>query len=234
MGLYLMNEMVIELGKALVNELSLDPGVDTLAKWMAHYIAEKMIVSETAAGKNKDDADKECFETILKLWQHRSMYPEGKNPYERFEPIFKTLEKLDHEGSGLFYNRRFNYGKNDVKAPPEVKQWLDRALDIDQVARIWMEYVLHQATLSATDEDTAKWLDNSNDLEDSIDSEIIMQLLHRVDTNDKDLNAQDMKQRDIDRINAKIDKLLTFREFSETLINRLKQEIDEIKLNEIL
>ena len=35
-----IQERAISLGKALVQELELEPGVDTLSRWMAHYVAE--------------------------------------------------------------------------------------------------------------------------------------------------------------------------------------------------
>ena len=36
------SDSVLALGKKLVDELGLDQSVDTLGRWMAHYIAEKM------------------------------------------------------------------------------------------------------------------------------------------------------------------------------------------------
>ena len=41
-----IQKRIINLGKALVEEIGLDPGVDTLARWMAHYIAEQMEIAE--------------------------------------------------------------------------------------------------------------------------------------------------------------------------------------------
>ena len=39
---------VLELGKILVRELKLDPGVDTLGRWMAHHIAELIRAADEA------------------------------------------------------------------------------------------------------------------------------------------------------------------------------------------
>ena len=77
-----MRKRIINLGKALIEELGLDPGVDTLARWMAHYIAEQMTIAENATGDDKIEAEQHCFETILKLWQHRSSLPNGRRPFE--------------------------------------------------------------------------------------------------------------------------------------------------------
>lgn len=43
----------MNLGKALVKELNLDPGVDTTARWMAHYIAEQIERAENSTGAEK-------------------------------------------------------------------------------------------------------------------------------------------------------------------------------------
>jgi hypothetical protein len=40
-------EKVINLGKLFVQELKLEPGVDTFSRWMAHYLAEKIICCGT-------------------------------------------------------------------------------------------------------------------------------------------------------------------------------------------
>ena len=79
-----MRKRIINLGKALVGELGLDPGVDTLARWMAHYTAEQMTIAETATDNDKIKAEQHCFETILKLWQHRSTLADGRGPFESF------------------------------------------------------------------------------------------------------------------------------------------------------
>ena len=72
-----IQERIFNLGKALVEELGLEPGVDTLARWMAHYIAEKITLAKNAHGDEKIKAEQQCFDAILKLWQHRSRLPNG-------------------------------------------------------------------------------------------------------------------------------------------------------------
>jgi len=80
----------ISLGKALVQELKLEPGVDTLSKWMAHYITEQIAIAETTTASEKIEADQQCFETILKLWKHRSSLPNNRYPFKNFKPLFQA------------------------------------------------------------------------------------------------------------------------------------------------
>lgn len=94
-----MQAKVIHLSKALVEKLKLEPGVDTLSRWMAHYIAELIAALENADDINKPQVQQKCFETILTLWQNRSSLPSGHRPFENFEPILKTLDALNPENS---------------------------------------------------------------------------------------------------------------------------------------
>ena len=86
---------VLDLGRALVQELGLDPGVDTLSRWMAHYIAELIKAVETAAVEDRPAKLTKCADTILNLWERRNLLPNGKRPFEDLEPILRTLESLD-------------------------------------------------------------------------------------------------------------------------------------------
>lgn len=66
-------EAILALGKKIVDELGLSDGVDTLGRWMAHYVAELIQQAEQANGQEQQTAAKKaCFDTILKLWDHRA------------------------------------------------------------------------------------------------------------------------------------------------------------------
>ena len=59
---------VLELGQALVAELGLDTETDTLARWMAHYIAE-LLEAAKASGRTEGSAEHvACAQAILALW----------------------------------------------------------------------------------------------------------------------------------------------------------------------
>jgi hypothetical protein len=95
-------EEVLTLGERLVEELDLGKSVDTLSKWMAHYIAE--LISDA---RNTTDADKQkiaqekCCETILRLWDHRASLPGNAKPLANLEPILKTI--LDLQSKNDFW-----------------------------------------------------------------------------------------------------------------------------------
>src|SRR5206468_12121550 len=92
MGDHIRSDSILKLGKKIVDELGLDQTVDTLGRWMAHYIAEKIGDVEAATGEDRAQKMSECRDAILQLWAHRSELPNGKRPFEDFEPIFRALQ----------------------------------------------------------------------------------------------------------------------------------------------
>ena len=148
---------IINLGKQFVNELGLEPGVDTFSKWMAHYLAEKMaLIEQLPSGEDKSAVEKECFETILKLWEHRWLLPSGKRPLEDFEPILKVLKRLDPENPEPFFHRHFeqNLLTSEHKGPEakEITDYIGIVIKIDKIARSWIEFALHEVAQKAKSE----------------------------------------------------------------------------------
>ena len=221
-----LRKRTISLGKALVEELKLNPGVDTLSRWMVHYIAEQMTVAENATGDKKRVAEQRCFETILKLWQHRSALPNGHRPFESFEPIFRALAKLDPDNPQPYYYSRFNATpseKDEVsKEPNEVLQWIDLANAIDRSARILIEFIFHQASLIAIDEKTINWLINAIGISPNDDVSIVVRLVNTYEDSEKETNISDNEQSE--KIQSRIQQL-------DTLIT-LSQEIRSLLIKQ--
>jgi hypothetical protein len=85
----------LELGKTLVRELDLDGGRDTLARWMAHHLAELITqAEESKSSAARKAAAKRATDTILKIWDHRSNLPECADPMGQYRQILKVLTGL--------------------------------------------------------------------------------------------------------------------------------------------
>lgn len=66
----------IALGQRILEELKLDREMDTLGRWLAHYLAEKMECAASAPDGTTGDADRrECVDLILRLWKCRQTWP---------------------------------------------------------------------------------------------------------------------------------------------------------------
>ena len=225
-----MQTRIINLGKSLVDKLGLEQGVDIPARWMAHYIAEQMTIAENVTGDEKVKAEQLCFDTILKLWQHRSSFPDGRRPFENFEPIFRALERLDPENKKTYYydNSRTVKSKTTNKAQENVQQWLDVAEGIDQVVRIWLDYVFKQAALDASDENTIDWIKNSSGLQERAEASIIIRL-HSEDLLDSNEKIQ---QERIELIKGRIKKLEAFSGLNQSILSILKKELEYVSADD--
>lgn len=213
-------KQIINLGKLMVKELGLEDGVDTLSRWMAHYLAEKIILVESLpVGKQKEDAQKECFDIILKLWENRWKLPAGKRPLESFEPILKVLEKINPEKEGPFFYTNANSISEIDKTidSEEINKYLETILKIDKVARIWINFLLQQAASKARDERTEAILNNTFPTADNDDIETIYLLLNDMEDYPKKDGSETLKKR--------IEELQKFTELNEFILGEYRKNL---------
>jgi hypothetical protein len=142
---------VLDLGRALVEELGLDPSADTLSCWMAHYIAELIVEAETASIQERQAKSTNCANAILDLWGHRQQLPNGKRPFEDLEPIMRALESLDPTDDAPRYFRSPRVAVDKTEQNEETRKWLELADGLDYSARILIRYCLTQAAQTALD-----------------------------------------------------------------------------------
>ena len=99
-------EAVLALGKKLVDELGLSDSVDTLGRWMAHYIAELMEQAERApTEEQRRAAQQACFETILKLWDHRATALNDARPLASLKSAIAVLKAINGQDEENYYWR---------------------------------------------------------------------------------------------------------------------------------
>ncbi|MCQ8183488.1 hypothetical protein NP603_20420 [Methylomonas sp. SURF-1] len=226
-----MQAKVISLGKALVDELGLEPGVDTLSRWLAHFIAEQLACLDNAKGEEKAQVQHRCFETILTLWQHRSSFRNNHRPFENFEAIFKTLDALNPENRHSFY-RFWNQDDEADNAVGEedAKPWLDMAIGIDQAARVWINFALNQAVERALDEKTKDWLDKAISLMPDDDLVVIHRLVSKDDDIGEGEKANQIRIDKIKNLETKLEKLDSFIALSQSIRNEIIDEIQQIDI----
>ncbi|MFZ4863975.1 hypothetical protein ACL9RF_17520 [Sphingobacterium sp. Mn56C] len=230
-----LQEKVKNLGKLFVKELKLEPGVDTFSRWMAHYIAERMTAAEQALSEDKKEAEKECFETILALWKHRWLLPSRKRPLEEFEPILKTLERLNPEEQEPFFYHSLDHELSELeKGNPALKEitgYTNMALQIDKAARIWIEFVLNQAALKAKNEKTASFLDNSINIQDNDDTKIVRVILDSDPTIGFENYNNDTVQKKylIEKLKKRIEELERFSKLNKILLEKYTKDLAAIE-----
>ena len=228
-------QRAINLGKLLVNELQLETSVDTLGRWMAHYLAIKMSEAENAIGIEKIELEKECFDIILRIWNHRWKLSGKAKPFRNFEPIFEFLVKLNPERQRPYYFDNFLEDKNIevTKKPSNSDVWLNIAKDVDKYARICINQALHNTALELSTAEQEEWLQNAPRLTEDIDVKIIKYVLY----NEKDFDMIDsteeskediMKNIEIEKLKSNIDFLQNFQKVHSKLLKDLKQKLADV------
>ena len=142
---------VLALGHKLVNELDMEPRVDTLARWMAHYVAELIDAAANAPLAERAACQKRCFDAILELWSHRAELPNGKRPFENLEPIMRALESLDPEDETPRFLRAIRSTIVEGNENSQTQSLLELVRNLDLTARIVIGYYLAEAARSSTD-----------------------------------------------------------------------------------
>lgn len=90
----------IALGQRILEELKLDREMDTLGRWLAHYLAEKMEYSASAPeGATGEATRRECVDLILRLWERRRIWPLSaplKDVADRLDELLAPKPRFFH------------------------------------------------------------------------------------------------------------------------------------------
>lgn len=85
-------DQVIKLGKKIIEELNLQHSVDTLSRWLSHYLAELLIELNECPKDVRKSKEKECVDIILKIWDNRESL--GINPMKNISTALSILEVI--------------------------------------------------------------------------------------------------------------------------------------------
>ncbi|NTU49842.1 MAG: hypothetical protein HGA87_02945 [Desulfobulbaceae bacterium] len=214
---------ILKLGKRLVEELGLDQSVDTLGRWMAHYIAELIHDAETAIEEDQDEKRSQCASAILDLWDHHSTMPRGRRPFQDFEAILRALESLDPKNaeSRYYWPVRNEAAKEQMNA--ETAAWLGIADGVDHTARLLVRYCLACAAQDAADKSMA-WvtLAEAAGTTDLGYLPIIRVISNEVALTDEEVaNDKDRKE-----LVNRLKRLEEFADLAQNLSDRLRAKLD--------
>jgi hypothetical protein len=227
---------ILELGKLLVKELGIQKSVDTLSRWMAHYVAEKIKLAEDLPdGAKKKAAEKECFALILDLWKHRWNYKSDRQPLKNFQRLFNILDNLDPNKEEPYYYRIGNSGNEDIITdsfgPEDLKNLTALAKQIDEVARIWIDFVLREEARKANNEQVQKIVNNAVKLPASLDAHIIRIVFSEFDKEEESEvdEAESERLEKIQTLQKRITELKKFKKVNEYITARFEKDLEKLK-----
>ncbi|HHK1505837.1 hypothetical protein I5K44_26365 [Pseudomonas aeruginosa] len=161
-----LSAVILALGEKLVAELKLVESTDTLARWMAHYVAELMLSAEHAPLHKRNEAQHACARAILDLWAQAQAFPAKRTAFESIDRVIETIDSLHPEGGPYYRNNLWR--SLDARAEDgdgEVEKLLATALGIDGMARNLIHHVLAHAARVAG-RDSAEWLNLAQSLDE--------------------------------------------------------------------
>jgi hypothetical protein len=212
-------EKLINLGRQLVEQLSVRDRADSFSRWVAHYIAEQIVAMEKSTGEEKVAAEKKCFDAILALWSHRNKLPDGLRPFEGFEPILRALARLDPEEPRAMYYH-FQQHPETKEEPSEVYKLVEFVISLDRVARILIEFALNLATAKALRPETKSVLQSSFPEQMASDLHSVRELVSRMEAS-AGLDA-DAQRRNKERF----EELEKFCSLCESIKRAMKAQLD--------
>ena len=186
---------VIKLGEKIVDELLLSDGVDTLSKWMAHYIGELIEKVENSEGEEKEKYEKECFETILKLQEEIHKVPNIKAPLSRFEKIYELCDEMMSKDRYRYFPAKYEDDSNEFLVLAKV---------VDKLSKKIVQNAFFFAYQNASEEER-EWLEF--DMIDDVQQLKKIKILFENDVNDDFNIDENEKQELIDACNNLIEIL---------------------------
>lgn len=207
------------LGNKLKKSLQQIDG-DEVVAWMAHYLAEKMVVAESANHETSIQAKRECFETILLLWEYRVHFPDNARPFHNLTAIFNVLSQLDPQNSSPYY---FRYKDPNHSPSTEVDQILNAITNLDKAARTIISFYIRESMLQATNDSVLEWLSTIEGLVNSDEFNILIKLIPELNDKEIDLNENRKKE-----LSEQIKRLEVFEELSKDVKYALKSELKKL------
>jgi ribosomal protein L7/L12 len=224
------SDAIIKLGEKLAEELNLE-NTDTLGRWMAHYIAERIAEVENAHENEEKQISAACAEEILKIWEHRQQLSRGARPFEDFEPVLRTLQSLDLSPQFPRYFDRLIATENDEEEGSEAKEWHKIAIGVDYAAKILIRASLAAAAAKAIDR-SRPWvaLAESAAGENASDIQVFRFLIDNADL----MSAKDPKERDRKQLKEALEKLNGFESLVKALRKDLKNKLRHLSKDDAL
>jgi len=202
--------------------------VDTLGRWMAHYVADLIATTKSTTGEEKGFTDKKCIEAILDLWKHRAQLPNGKRPHENLEPVVRAIESLDPDDDTPRYFRSIWPAQGEAEKQSEMEAWLDVARDLDYSAKVLIGYCLAEAANAALDK-SKEWvkLAEAAGADDGI-SEIVVRFVSKEADLGREPNPTDVVRV---QLQNRIKRLEGFTKLAETVLRDLKTRLEDFPLS---
>lgn len=154
---------MLELGTLLAFELE---QTDTLGRWIAHYLAERMTSLEQKTGSERDIAEAEVADLVLRLWALRRRLPGGRLPLAEVDEVEAAIARLAPGRRPWAYFGAFSADTEPSAEETETSTPLKFALLVDRLAGDLVHALIGRAAALAEEEDAA-WIKQAEKIGDA-------------------------------------------------------------------
>lgn len=153
---------MLELGKLLATELE---QTDTLGRWIAHYLAERMTGLEQKAGSERAVAEAEVADLVLRLWSLRRQLPGDRLPLAEVDEVEAAIERLAPGRRPWAYFGAFAADTEPSPEETETSTTLKAALLVDRLAGDLVHGLVARAAVLA-EKDEPAWVKQAEKIGD--------------------------------------------------------------------
>jgi hypothetical protein len=215
-------ERLLFFGNKLQKSLEEHSG-DEICAWMVQYLAEKMEAISSVHDEEKRAAQRECFETILLLWEYRAYFLDETRPFKNFESIFRALAHIDPNKSAPSY---FKIDNHDNQPPREIAQAIDLITTLDAATRIMISFFVRESMQHVTDQSSLEWLGAIRGIAKSDEVRIVIRVTPDLDKRD---TAQDQNEKRKKELTGHINRLEVFERLSRETRAALNTELKKLE-----
>lgn len=215
-------EALTGMGEQILKELKGGTHPETLTRWMAHYLAEKLAEAKAAHGPERAEKQQVCAQEILRLWEHRLALPIKNRPFSEFDTALQVLNSLEQNETSSRYSRFFRNLDEEFPEDSKYKNWIQSAVGIDSAARIIVRFCLSMIT-SASLGRSEEWLALAE--EAGLDADDDIQLVQRIIANEGLFHSEKPSDEQRKELEDMIGKLRAFESIATGLANVLEERV---------
>lgn len=138
---------------------------DTLGRWMAHYLAERMAALSETTGSERGIAEAEVGDLILRLWALRRELPGERVPLAEVDEVEAAIARLAPERRPWAYFGAFTADTEPNAEATEASSILKAALLLDRLAGDLVHGLVGYAAALA-EGDEAGWVKHAEQIGD--------------------------------------------------------------------
>ncbi|WP_198412066.1 hypothetical protein [Cryobacterium sp. Hz9] len=138
---------------------------DTLGRWIAHHLAEKMTGLQQKTESERAIAEAEVVDLILRLWALRRQLPGGRLPLAEVDEVEAAIARLAPGRRPWAYFGAFTADTEPSEAATESSTTLKAALLVDRLAGDLVHGLIARAAALA-EGDEAAWVPQAEQIGD--------------------------------------------------------------------